>query len=116
LFSPDPGPALTIAYEIKKSGQVIQQGEWPEPRNESRDVFEHNRKLATVRFIWRNPYLLKNTMGRHFCQKYPDADTVSLSIRRYRIPTEFDVASGQKLNERKTFEVDRTEQVGCASG
>lgn len=99
FFSPDPGPATYLAAKISQDGNLIAE-EWIPPERDEftfRQFF--NRRIATMRFISKDPERAKQVLIPYLCSKYETATNISIEKIVAGVPSLDAVREGHPLND-----------------
>ena len=131
FFAPDVGPGQLMRYELfDQSGQVLAQGELPDPdRNWPRLRYHRHFMLADQAGIptedrqyrdqWQRAYL--ENYARHLLRVHADAESVRVRrIAHWPIPRQL-VLEGRKIDDPEGYELlmdvtQRRSDLGSSSG
>ncbi len=97
-FAPDPGPGpLYLDYEIQSNlGDEITRGSFPADPRPYFLADRHNRRMTIAYFMVSHEGLAEQMLVPWLCRQYPDADRVRLYRRMHKLPSAYEVSTGQK--------------------
>lgn len=113
FFSPDPSAAVAVGYELRREGQTIKKGEFPEAQPSYWHRGFYNRRISTVRFLEQYPAIKEDVYRRLFCPIDSQADTVVVSSKMYKINGFDEVDRGKSLNSMGEYVVTDVKSILC---
>lgn len=109
FFSPDPGPAVFLRYELRDedgegSGKLL----FPKVDPSYLERINYIRLVTALRYFAKNESALKEIFAQHLCKTHPKSTSIELELYLVRVPSLEEVAQGRSLNafaeEMKQFQ------------
>jgi hypothetical protein len=99
FFAPDPGPPIYLVAKVSQDTNVLAEEWYPPEKDEFRFRQFFNRRIATMRFLSKDPARAKQVLIPWLCTKYEKATTVIVERVSIGVPSIDSVRQGQPLND-----------------
>ncbi len=116
FFSPDPGLATYLYARIQRGSELMAEDNMPPEDDEFLFRTSFNRRVATMRFVGKDPERTRTILIPWLCQKYPEATSVHIDKVVVPVPSLDAVKLGGKLNDLTARVGDEFTSGDCDRG